>query len=99
MFRTIESHFVSDGICSPTIEDLLSHIRSLCAVVGKGRVRDLDKSDLERLDEKICDLIHRSVDKQLPRTDNPYHQVASWIDAIERERPVEVFTPLNRGRR
>ena len=92
VFRTIDSHFVSDGICSPTIEDVLSHIRSLCAVVGKGRVRDLEKVDLERLDKKICDLIHRSVDKQLPRTDNPYYQVASWIDAIERERPVEVFT-------
>lgn len=91
-FEIVERHFQMDGCCKPTIEDILTHIRALHAVAGNDEVRNLSAQQLATLDEKICSLIQRSVDKQLPNTETPYHHMASWMGAIPRESPVEVFT-------
>jgi hypothetical protein len=92
VLKTVDKHFKADGRCNPTVEDLLTHIRALRTVAGNDRVRDLSSEELDQLDEEICHLIHQSVDKDLPDTETPYHQVASWVEAIERESPVEFFT-------
>jgi len=47
---------------------------------------------LDTLDEKICSLIHNLADKSLPNTQTPYHRIASWVDDIGRDKPVEIFT-------
>lgn len=92
ILRTVDSHFEADGNDPPNMEDMLTHVRALHAVAGKDTVRDLSATDLGRLDDKICDLIHQSADKALPDVETPYHQVASWIDAISGTHPIEVFT-------
>ncbi|MCL4519724.1 MAG: SIR2 family protein [Thaumarchaeota archaeon] len=88
----LESHFKTDGKLNQNVEDILSHIRALRAVAGKGKVRDLSADNLDKLDETICDLINDLADKNLPDMKTPYHRVALWIDNIGREKPVEIFT-------
>src|SRR5690606_14012771 len=81
-----------DGFLNPNIEDMLSHIRSLKQVAGKGTVREFVAKDLDELDDAICKIISREVDKELPNSDSPYHNVAIWSRSIEREKPVHIFT-------
>ena len=76
-----------------TIEDILSHVRLLIEVVGGGSIDDFTKKNLEELEKGICDKISEIVDKQLPDNETPYHQLASWIGDIPRNKPVEIFTP------
>ena len=47
---------------------------------------------LEKLDLTICEQVREIVSKSLPTSDTPYHVLASWIQAVPRERPVEIFT-------
>ena len=44
------------------------------------------------MDVAICEKIRKVVSKPLPTSDTAYHALASWIQAIPRERPVEIFT-------
>ena len=92
LLKIIEEHLNSDGRNDTNVEDMLTHIRSLHAVAGKGKVRDLSGRDLETLDNAICSLIHQVVDRALPNTQTPYHYIASWVDAVGRDKPVEIFT-------
>lgn len=81
-----------DGLANPNIEDMLSHIRSLKQVAGKGTVRDFVAKDLSDMDDAMCKIISEQVDKELPNSDTPYHNVAIWSRSIEREKPVHIFT-------
>ena len=92
LLTTLNSHFEKDGCNDPTIEDMLTHIRTLRSVAGKDRVRNLTANDLDILDDHICKSIRQIVDKELPDTKTPYHCIASWVEAVTRDRPVEVFT-------
>lgn len=92
LFKIVEENLRTDGINDPTVEDMLSHIRSLRAVAGRDQVRGLCGEELDKLDETICNLIHGLADKELPNKETPYHRVAVWVNAIRREYPVEVFT-------
>jgi hypothetical protein len=88
----VEAHFQEDGRDNVTVEDMLSHVRALRAVAGKATVRGLSAEELDKLDETICTLIHEVADKLLPNLETPYHRIASWVDAVRRDSPVEVFT-------
>jgi hypothetical protein len=83
---------IDDGLANPNVEDMLSRIRSLKLVAGKGTVRGFVAQDLADLDNAICQIISEKVDKELPDTDTPYHDVAIWARSIEREKPVHIFT-------
>ena len=76
-----------------TIEDILSHVRLLIEVVGRGEIDDFNKVKLERLEKNICKEITKAVSKELPNDETSYHQLASWIGDIPRNNPVEIFTP------
>lgn len=91
LLTTVEKHFGEDGRSDTTVEDMLSHIRGLRSVVGKGKARDFSAGDLDKLDVEICKIIHELADKPLPGSDTPYHSLASWADAISREKGVEIF--------
>lgn len=91
ILETVDGHFKKDGRNDTNVEDMLSHIRALRAVAGKDKVRDLSAEELDKLDKKVCELILNLVDKALP-IETPYHRIAAWVDAIGRERPVEIFT-------
>ena len=83
---------IARDIHKPTIEDVLGHIRTLSSLCGKGEIDGFSGESLARLDEAICQKVREIVSKDLPAGDTPYHVLASWIQAIHRERPVEIFT-------
>lgn len=76
----------------PTIEDILTHVRSLNEVIGNSDWNGMSKAALADIEEQICGEIRSAVDVDLPNEINPYHQLASWISAIQRVHPVEIFT-------
>ena len=92
ILKEVEEHFRQDGRENPTIEDLLTHIRGLRSVAGKGQVRGLSAEKLDQLDDYICEKIYEIADKCLPNLETPYHSIASWVNGIHRDNPVEVFT-------
>ena len=91
-YNIAEEHLKKDGYNQPTVEDLLTHIRGLGAVAGSDTIRGLTAEQLDKLDEQICNMIHETVNRELPHNETPYHSVAIWTNAIPREFPVEIFT-------
>jgi hypothetical protein len=89
---TAWSRVVGRGVTTPTVEDVLSHIRTLKALCGDGPIDGFSEDLLVKLDAAICEQIRTIVSPPLPTNDTPYHILASWIQAIPRERPVEIFT-------
>jgi hypothetical protein len=93
LFQRIIKNFEYDERPKPNIEDILSHIRSLNQVAGRGEVRGLKADELSLLDDNISKKIVEIVSKSLPNNDTPYHKLAMWIGAIPRTtEPVEIFT-------
>ena len=90
--QTAWDRVIARGITKPTVEDVLSHIRTLKSLCGGGDIDGFSADDLGKLDTAICEQIRKIVSKPLPTSDTAYHALASWIQAIPRERPVEVFT-------
>jgi len=93
--QTAWDRVIARGIRTPTAEDVLSHIRTLKSLCGKDEKSAIDGFTgdiLRKLDLAICDQVRTIVNKPLPRSDSPYHVLASWIQAIPREKPVELFT-------
>lgn len=84
--------FAIDGRSAPTIEGMLSQIRTLRAIAGNEAVRGLTLPQLDALDVRICEIIHKAVDATLPSDDTPYHCLARWLDAVTRSSSAEVFT-------
>lgn len=80
------------GISTPTIEDVLSHVRILKSLCGSGGIDGFTETSLNDLDESICEQVRTIASATLPTSDTPYHVLASWIQAIARDKPVEIFT-------
>ena len=74
----------SDFLPSATIEDILSHIRSLNDVVRDGNIDGLTKLSLANLDEKICSITTEVVDAELPYFSNA---ISSLSDVGRRNSP------------
>jgi SIR2-like domain len=91
-----------DSLCSeskpadgqaPTVEDVLTELRTLSNRRGSAEILGMLKSDLSELDDKICALITAEVNKPLPAYRNSYSRFASWVGGIHRDSPTEIFTP------
>jgi hypothetical protein len=91
-YELVLSHFRKDGLADPNVEQILSHIRSLRQVAGKDSVRGLALTELDGLDEAVCNELAEACAPTLPDGPTPYHFLASWIGARERVAPVEIFT-------
>ncbi len=74
------------------IEDVLSFIRGLKEVSIGGEVRGLSETDLSTLEKEVCKKIVEKIKVPLPDDKTPYHKLAKWINSIDREIPIEVFT-------
>jgi SIR2-like domain len=84
----------TDGaISSPTVEHLLTELRTVCSRRGNSEVDGMAKALLAILDTRICDLIAEEVGKPLPKHRCAYHRFASWVGGLQRIAPVEIFTP------
>ncbi|MBK6659500.1 MAG: SIR2 family protein [Proteobacteria bacterium] len=77
----------------PTVEDVLTELRTLANRRGTATVLDMSKDDLTALDEKICALIATEMRRPLPAYRNAYNRFASWIGGLYRDTPAEIFTP------
>lgn len=71
---------------------MLSHIRTLKSLCGSGNIDGFSEDLLVKLDRAICEQVRGIVSKPLPTSDTPYHVLARWIQAIPRDKPVEIFT-------
>ena len=91
-FGKLKAQFHDDGRSAFTVEDLLSRVRNLARIVGKGEARGLDSSALSQLEKALCKQVVEAVRKALPHTDTAYHHLADWIGGVPRSRPVQLFT-------
>lgn len=91
-FGVLVRQFKTDGKPDFNIEDLLSRVRNLQQIVGKGDARGLDASALDELEKQLCQQIVDVVRKELPNSETPYHHLADWIGGVSRTWPVELFT-------
>jgi hypothetical protein len=90
--QTAWDRVTARDIPMPTIEDILGHIRTLKSLCGKGDIDGFSADFLDKLDHAICKKVCEIVSKDLPSSATPYHILASWIQAVHREYPVEIFT-------
>ena len=80
-FKRLQKMLIEDGEASPTIEHLLTRVRTMATVVGNSEVRGFSKQDLVNLERTMCQTISTLVDKTLPEPMTPYHHFARWIGA------------------
>ena len=93
IFDVVCGRASSGKLFPPTVEDILSCVRTLHDVAGPLGIDGVSKDDLSRLDRKICELVTSVVQVRLPDENSPYHRLASWIGGMRRSNAVEVFTP------
>lgn len=77
----------------PTVEDVLTELRTLANRRGSAQILGMTKKDLNDLDKAICALIATEMRKPLPAHRNSYNRFASWIGGVHRNSPAEIFTP------
>jgi hypothetical protein len=77
----------------PTVEDLLTELRTLVNRRGNAEVLGLTKANLNDLDIAISKLIVKEMTRDLPAYRTSYNRFASWIGGRHGIFPVEIFTP------
>ena len=82
-----------DNGSAPTVEDVLTELRTLANRRGSAEVLGMTKTALNELDDKICALIADQMRKVLPEHRCSYNRFASWIGGVQRDSPAEIFTP------
>ncbi|MGS0682845.1 SIR2 family protein [Shewanella sp. 125m-7] len=83
---------ISTSMDNNNIELILSRIRSLAEVIGEAEIHGLNSEGYTSLSETICKKIKEVVDQSLPDGENPYSHLISWINGINRDYAVEIFT-------
>jgi len=78
---------------NPNIETILTRIRRLSQAIGAENVHGLNGEGYEDLADRICQSIGGKVSAVLPEEPNPYTELVSWIGGINRDHPVEIFSP------
>ena len=74
------------------IELTLSRVRTLAEVIGESKVCGLDAVGFQSLSQKVCELIYKEINKPLPDGENPFSDTISWINGINRNHAIEIFT-------
>jgi len=84
---------VKSGKTKPNIEDILSFLRGMMQISkGATDIRGFSESELESLEKLVCKKIAQKLDVNLPDNKTPYHKLAKWVNNIERDTPIEIFT-------
>jgi len=84
---------VKSGKAIPTIEDILSFLRGMMQISkGATDIRGFLESELIELEKLVCKKIAEKLDVNLPDNKTPYHKLAKWVNNIERDAPIEIFT-------
>lgn len=91
-FQALVNELESNDITKPHIETILTYIRELKAVAKGTSVKDLTESELSELEMSVCRCIAEKVCVELPFAQTPYDNLANWVRAINRKKPIEIFT-------
>lgn len=83
---------IRESIADSNLEKVLSRIRMLSEVVGDGHIFESSAAEFNNLSESICNSIRQVVSQDLPEGANPYSELVSWINGIDRKHAVEIFT-------
>ncbi len=84
---------VAAGKTNPNIEDILSFLRGMMQISkGAVDVRGFSEAELLTLETLACNKIAKKLNVNLPDTKTPYHKLAKWINNIDRDTPIEIFT-------
>ncbi|HGM6677211.1 TPA: SIR2 family protein [Serratia marcescens] len=86
-FDNIESYLGDSNI-----ERMLSEVRALAEVIGTHTLYGLNAEGHRKLSESICIKIKEVVSATLPVEPNPYSELISWINGINRSHGIEIFT-------
>lgn len=74
------------------IETILSRVRTLGKVVGKGSLHGLNAKGFADFGQAICDEIGKIVSVRLPAGRSAYTDLVNWISGASRDHPIEIFT-------
>ena len=74
------------------LEKILSDVRTLADIIGEYEVHGANAYKYKELELAICSKIKKVVSKSLPEKENPYSELISWINGINRTYSVEIFT-------
>lgn len=83
---------IRESIPNSNLEKILSRTRMLAEVVGTSKIFEYTSTDFLDLSSCICNVIRDVVSKDLPLPPNPYSEVVSWINGINRKYGVEIYT-------
>lgn len=84
---------IKTGKTNPNIEDILSFIRGMMQISkGAINIRGFSEAELQNLEKIVCQKIAKKLDVQLPDNKTPYHKLAKWVNNIDRDTPIEIFT-------
>jgi len=78
---------------NPNIEDILSFLRGM-KQISKGAIdiRGFSEAELEMMEKIVCQKIAKKLNVKLPDNKTPYHSLAKWVNNIDRDTPIEIFT-------
>lgn len=84
---------VKTGKSNPNIEDVLSFLRGMMQISrGAIDIRGFSEDELQCLEKIVCQKIALKLNVQLPDNKTPYHKLAKWVNNIDRNTPIEIFT-------
>lgn len=83
---------IKSSFSDSNLEKVLSRVRMLAEVIGEGKIFEFTATDFQDLSEAICQSIREVVSQNLPAGPNPYSELVSWINGINRKYAVEIFT-------
>lgn len=84
---------IKTGKDTPNIEDILSFLRGMMQISkGAEKIRGFTEKELHTLEKLICENIAKKLDVELPDNKTPYHKLAKWVNNIDRDTPIEIFT-------
>lgn len=84
---------IKTGIENSNIENILSFLRGMVQVSkGASDIRGFSGSELEELEQVVCKKIAEKLNVNLPDNKTPYHKLAKWVNNIERDTAIEIFT-------
>jgi hypothetical protein len=84
---------IKTGKPAPNVEDILSFLRGMMQISkGATEIRGFSESELIQLEKLVCHKIAEKLNVSLPDNKTPYHKLAKWVNNIERDTPIEIFT-------
>ena len=75
------------------IETVLTRVRLLSQAIDSEEIHGLNGQGYSALAQRICKEIGEIVRAYLPKEENPFTELVSWVGGTNRSHPVEIFSP------